>query len=163
MSQIPFSSIAAKYKELADLFITDINANRSIVLYYPNPQLTPITNTINQEPNNLDRLGGRTPVSEMEGRFQEAGSNVQETVLSESLEARIYWEPKNIDGKLARFNIKDNKNVCKMIASIEYRDKLKYATYALISGKKCKLIIEDIPHGLITAYYITTYWEVMNG
>ncbi len=109
-----------------------------------------------------DYLAGSVPVSELQGRMNEAGQNVKETTTFEDILARAYWTNKPNDAQALDSNLKDVAHVCKLITYRDSDQSLKNANYAVIDGYQCKLRDVPVPHGLGSVKrYSTSYWEVI--
>lgn len=155
---IPYSDLSTKYRELADQFITDINAT-SVIFIFRNNALA--STSFQEAPQGADMFGGRVPIKELMGHSDQGGVNLRESVTSGTIQARIYWREENRTKELEKFNITDNKNICKMICTSGYLENIRNCSYAIINGYNCKLIKDPVPYGLFgSKCYLSSYWEI---
>ena len=157
---IPYSDLYTKYRELADQFITDINATNVTFIYRQNSLAS---QSFQEAPYNSDMFGGRVPMKELMGHAQEAGANLREQVTGETIQARIYWREENRAADLEKINIADNKNICKMICTSGYFDSIRNCSYITVNNYNCKLIKDPVYYGLFgQKCYLASYWEIIN-
>lgn len=155
---LPVAALQAKYKELADLFIDEVNPG-SITLYYSEQTgLTDTTIPFADKPKNVTPYGGREYLANENDRFDEAQDNKYNNPVQETLKCRTYWQTNKND---QQGNLSAPITVCKVICRIEDQDKLKNAIYAVIDGKKAKIYADPSPYGLFAKYYCCSYWTLM--
>jgi hypothetical protein len=156
MSQ--FGSLFAKYQELSDKFIDEINAT-PVVLHYPAAPTASGGPASGPLPN-FDRLGGRNTDTEQVDRTFAGGTPSNDQGPTETIIARVYWINKI---NAAEGVIKDKKNQCKIIAYRTDEDKFKSAVFAEINGQKMTMVGDPGYHGMGgDKRYITMTWEDMN-
>lgn len=161
MSGLPYTDLFAKFKLLADDLIETVNA-ASVTLTYLNQSLTTTSAAPSSRPEIIDQLGGRNNLNNLNGHQGEStNTNLIQGTNTEVIKARIYWNCSPYDTALKGLNIKEIRNVCKMITYIAYTQNILNATTATIDGKICKLIREPVPHGM-QSYYVECYWEISN-
>lgn len=161
MIDIPYDDLFSLYREGADALIESVN-NTTVILYFINDQLTAANPQFAENPKTMDWLTGRVPMSELQGRMESSGTQQVQGTNSETIKGRVYWNPKMTGGELARLNIKDVRNTCKMITYIVHQNSIINSVYAIIDNHKCTRVGEPILHGLGTRAYITTYWEIVS-
>lgn len=150
---IPWNDLKSKYHDLADELIDTINAS-SLTLYYNKPVLTSVTNS--PAPSGvLDAYNSQNFIENMYNRGNEAGTNYQQTTLSETITVRSYWN--NKDTKFP-VDLRDNLNVVKINAYTTDQQKMMNSIYADMNGYKIKMIRDPIPYGFGKRYTIS-YWE----
>jgi hypothetical protein len=155
---IPIAALRAKYIELADQFITDIN-NTDVVLYYAKPIVDAVAGSFDDKPKFIDEYGGRQPLDNMNDRHYETGENYQANTLSETIKARVYWLNRAFDKDTKTYSEID---VCKVITYATLASKLTEAQSALISGRKVKLTQPPIEYGLFGAkQYCISFWTAI--
>lgn len=157
MSNIPYSSLKSLYRELADDFIEDINAT-PVTLYFK-PLLTSATN-VNVNGVSYDVFGNPVPSAALL-EPNVSGVLQAEIPVTEQITARIYWAPKDFRPPDS-LNIKDVNDICKMNTYATHSAKLSGAMYSLINGKRCALIREPVPYGIMgEKFYCCSYWQVI--
>lgn len=157
---IPYSDLYTKYKEMADQFITDVNATNVTFVYRNN---TLGISTFSESPQSIDMMGGRVPIKELMSRQEQGGINLKESTTSETIQARIYWKEENRNKDLTPLGIADNKNICKMICGSGYINNIRNCSYITVNNYNCKLIKDPIPYGLFgQKCYLISYWEIIS-
>lgn len=153
---IPILALKAKYEEMSELFITDINATPVTLYYAPQAVLTTVDVT-NDRPTIFDEYGGRVPIENLPDRQNESGNDLAEVPTNETILARVYWDPKQ-DARDVR--VKDAVGICKVITYTTDVSKLTNATEALINNKKVKLLFSPTPYGMFgEKQYSCSYWQ----
>jgi hypothetical protein len=155
---IPITALRAKYIELADQFITDIN-NTDVVLYYAKPVVDTTAVSFDNRPAFIDEYGGRQPLDNMNDNQYQSGDNYQANTLSETIKARVYWLNRTFDKDTKTYSAID---VCKVITYATNASKLNEAQTAVISGRKVKMSQPPVEYGLFGAkQYCVSFWTAV--
>lgn len=155
---LPINNLRAKYEELSDLFITEVNS-RSVVLYYsPQSILTDNVATAGGEPTNFDHYGGRQPLDQFPDRMNESGTQKHIPSNTETITGRTYWNTKKFD---KNGNLISDDNTCKIITYVVNESKIINASYATVDGRKIKLLQPPLPYGLFGKQYCISLWQVI--
>jgi len=155
---IPIAALKAKYEEMANLFITDINAT-IVTLQYSAPVLETVDVNFDDRPKVLDEYGGRSPLENLTDHANESGENLQSSILSEDILARVYWVNKAFspDGKVYVEN-----QYCKIITYASNEQKLRNAIKILVNGQELKLFQPPVLYGLFGGkQYCCSYWIIV--
>jgi len=150
---IPWDSLKNIYNDQADELIETINA-AELTLYYKNPILTSVTNS--PVPSGiLDAYNSQSFIENLHNRISEGGAGYQQSVLSETIKVRSYWN--SVNSKFP-VDLRDNLNVVQINSYTTDQQKLLNASYAQINGYKIKMIRDPIPYGFCKRYSIS-FWE----
>lgn len=150
-----YDDIIAQYYSLADDLIDSINPAQ-ITLYYRPQELTANNAIGDGKPEIIDFLGGRVPITELDGRDNQTGQNLKEVPVTEVVKIRAYWESQNF--MLAQeLNLKNTKDLCKVICYTTDNYKLLNAAYGTIDGYKATMVRVPYPYGFTRKYSIS-YW-----
>lgn len=160
MSTLPVTALRSKYRELASLFITEVNQG-ALVLYLPSQtSLTPNSGNFTEEPSNLSAYGGRQPANIFPDRQEEAFTNRHEEPLTEVIAGRTYWTNAQYD---RNGNVISEKSQLKFITYLTNASKLENGLFAVVDGIKVKIKEPPIPYGLFGKFFCISYWEAYNG
>ena len=158
MSFLPINELKAKYEELSDVFITEVN-NTQIIIHYADPN-PPSSVPLDDRPRFIDEYGGKIPIRNQPDRYNEEGDNRVANTVTETIVGRVYWNPKNISKEIT---VQFDKDFCKINTYSYNETKLNNALFLEINGRKVKKVIAPFPYGLFGKQYCISYWQVMNG
>lgn len=167
MTVIP-TGIYNTFYQMADLFITEINAG-SLTLYYPTQTLTTPTTAFGEPPRGVSLYGAREPVHSMPGRFMEAapsGASVVQASTGEAIACRLYWNDRDQHPTMRDLNIQQSENRLRVVCYNSDAYKMVNAAYAEAdcAGRivKLQLIRKPVSYGLgPTKRYAESIWKEM--
>ncbi len=158
MSNIPWTSLKAKYAEIADLFITEINAT-NVTLYYKPQVPTVNSNEPTLSPFMMDEFGGRQPIQTLDNRINETqSSGAYLSPSSETIQGRAYWQDQKTGKTIVDKNIAVEHVYLKLITYTTNTDKLNAADYIVVNDAKLRNLEPAFPYGFDKRYSIS-YWE----
>ena len=154
------------FYNLADLFITEINAS-SVELIFPIAS-DDTNNYLAENSNNvsagLDLYGGRSPdVTPNSHQKERSGGFLNNTGVN--IDCRVYWSDKEIDKVMADLNLENSENVCKIITYADNIELINSAIRAVVlntEGHKVPTTIIKAPllYGLgPVKRYCMSFWK----
>lgn len=167
MSFVPWAKLQTQFNKMADELIDTINATPVTCYYQSQSSMVAPQGDTTQLPSILDQYGGRQPLNAIEGNEDRtAGSSGYVLAFdSETITARTYWIRKSAgrykpDDPNTGYNVYNQQ--MKIISYTDDNDKLKNASYIVVSGIKLKNIELPKPQSF-GRRYSSSFWEAIDG
>lgn len=155
---LPINALKAKYQEISNLFITEVNKTTVRIYYAPQTTLTNVSSNFDEVPKIIDSYGGREPIENLPDRQNESGTNLRVDPYYEDILCRVYWEPKIYDRD---GNLIQDSDTCKIITYDSYSQQLVNAIYVLVNDRKCEILRSPVPYGMFgEKTYALSYWQI---
>ncbi len=152
------ASLFAKYNEVADLLITDVN-HTPVELFYANQQLSPSNQTVVQPMTTSDYFGGQAPISDLQGRQDQSATGVYPGTNSNIVYCRVYWMNSKYDPVMKELRTDKSESICKINCFTTDAFALRNAAYAVVNGYRVTMTDPPIPYGFGKRYSFS-YWQI---